>query len=106
MGHPLPFIQNEVVQLKKQTQLTCEWDENVIILVRNSNKYNTCNSGKGSLDNLCQISLAINFILTFNGFEAILLYFCYKAVKQQNEESREMIGQDHYQKRKRQVICF
>ena len=34
-------------------------------------------------------------------FEAILLYFCIKAIKKQNDGVQELIGQDQYRKRRR-----
>ena len=39
--------------------------------------------------------------MTSNLFEAILLYFCFKAIEKQNDTVEELIGQDQYRKRKR-----
>ena len=68
----------------------------------NRERDSTCHSD-GFMDELCEISLIINSIITFNGIEGILLYFCFKAIKKQDEDVRELIGENQYLKRKRFV---
>ena len=50
---------------------------------------------------MCEVSLCIYAIITSNMFEAILLYFCMKAIEKQNDAAQELIGQDQYRKRRR-----
>ena len=61
----------------------------------------TCHSGDGVFDTICEVSLYIYAIITSNMFEAILLYFCIKAIEKQNDAAQELIGQDQYRKRRR-----
>ena len=61
----------------------------------------TCHSGDGVFDTICEVSLYIYAIITSNMFEAILLYFCIKAIEKQNDAAQELIGQDQHRKRRR-----
>ena len=61
----------------------------------------TCHSGDGVFDTICEVSLCIYAIITSNMFEAILLYFCMKAIEKQNDAAQELIGRDQYRKRRR-----
>lgn len=49
----------------------------------------------------CKIAVLIHMTLSSNVPEAFLLYFCFKAIQKQNEKVKELIGENHYIKRKR-----
>ena len=61
----------------------------------------TCESSNAILQVVCGFSVIIHGILTCNVVEALLLYFCLKAIKDQTEESYDLIGPSQYKKRKR-----
>ena len=61
----------------------------------------TCESHDQTRNIVCQISVIIHAIITSNLAEALLLYFCFKAINEQAESVSGLIGPTQYQKRKR-----
>ena len=50
---------------------------------------------------LCKFGLVLHVILCCNVIEAVLLFFCFKAIQEQTEKSLHMIGEKSYTRRKR-----
>ena len=50
---------------------------------------------------LCKFGLVLHIILCCNVIEAVLLFFCFKAIQEQTEKSLHMIGEKSYTRRKR-----
>ena len=60
-----------------------------------------CNQGGLLLKILCRSTFVGHMIIASNIPETFLLYYCYKAIQDQTEKSRQAIGKDSYLKRKR-----
>ena len=65
-----------------------------------SNIY-TVNKGGIVLRILCWLTIMGHIIISYNILETYMLYLCFKAIKSQTEKSRESIGQENYNRRKR-----
>ena len=64
---------------------------------------NICTVNKGGivLKILCWLTIMGHMIISYNIPETYMLYLCFKAIKAQTEKSRESIGQENYNRRKR-----
>ena len=60
-----------------------------------------CNQGGFVLKMLCSLTALGHMVISYNIPETLLLYFCYKAIKEQTESVRKAIGQESYKNRKR-----
>lgn len=60
-----------------------------------------CPLGGILVTSLCKISVLIHIITSSNIPEAFMLYACFKAIRDQNEKVKDMIGEKHYSLRKR-----
>ena len=60
-----------------------------------------CNQGGLLLKILCRLTFMGHMIIASNIAETYLLYYCYKAIQEQTEKSRQAIGKDSYSRRKR-----
>ena len=61
----------------------------------------TCTKGGIVLRILCWLTIMGHMIISYNIPETYMLYLCFKAIKAQTEKSRESIGQENYNRRKR-----
>ena len=60
-----------------------------------------CNQGVFLLKILCTLTAMGHMIISYNIPETFLLYFCFQAIREQTEKSRQAIGQESYTRRKR-----
>lgn len=60
-----------------------------------------CSRGGFYREAFCKLCVAFHTILSSNIPEAILLFFCFKAIQQQTEKSKALISENSFQSRKR-----
>ena len=98
---PLKYLDG-VASLIWYVQWVCKiFQVSCLLIFFNREGTGTCESHDQTQNIVCQLSVLIHAIITSNLAEALLLYFCFKAIKEQAESVSGLIGPTQYQKRKR-----
>ena len=93
--------QNKIRKMGQKAHTPKYFKFHNLLIFLNREGTGTCESHDQTRTIVCQLSVLIHAIITSNLAEALLLYFCFKAIKEQAESVSGLIGPTQYQKRKR-----
>ena len=93
--------QNKIRKIGQKAHTPKYFKFHNLLIFLNREGTGTCESHDQTRKIVCELSVLIHAIITSNLAEALLLYFCFKAIKEQAESVSGLIGPTQYQKRKR-----